>query len=95
LPVLNKVALSSPIDVASDSEGGYDDAIRALDRRAREIEAQRRANERKAKAVAELAAAMRSVGSPASSGRRGKAGFEPREQGPDCPGKRRGALERA
>lgn len=46
----------SPIDVASDSEGGYDDAIRALDRRAREIEAQQRAIERKAKAVAELAA---------------------------------------
>jgi hypothetical protein len=50
----------SPIDVASDSEGGYDDAIRALDRRAREIEAQRRASERKANAVAELAALAQS-----------------------------------
>jgi uncharacterized protein (DUF2384 family) len=50
----------SPIEVASDGEGGYEDAIRALDRRAREIEAQQRANERKAKAVAELAALAQS-----------------------------------
>ena len=50
----------SPIDAALDSEGGYEDAIRALDRRAREIEAQQRASERKAKAVAELAAVAQS-----------------------------------
>ncbi|WP_334147172.1 hypothetical protein [Hyphomicrobium sp.] len=50
----------SPIEVASDSEGGYEDAIRALDRRAREIEAQQRASERKTKAVAELAALAQS-----------------------------------
>lgn len=46
----------SPIDVAAESEGGYDDAIRALDCRVREIAAQDQARERKAKAVAELAA---------------------------------------
>jgi uncharacterized protein (DUF2384 family) len=50
----------SPIEVASDSEGGYEDAIRVLDRRAREIEAQQRASERKTKAVAELAALAQS-----------------------------------
>lgn len=50
----------SPIEVASDSEGGYEDAIRALDRRAREIKTQQRASERKAKAVAELAALAQS-----------------------------------
>lgn len=50
----------SPIDVASDSEGGYEDAIRALDRRTGEIEAQQRASARRAKAVAELAALAKS-----------------------------------
>lgn len=50
----------SPIDAALDSESGYEDSIRALDRRAREIEAQQRASERKAKAVAELAALAQS-----------------------------------
>lgn len=50
----------SPIDVASDSESGYEDAIRALERKAREIGAQQRASERKAKAVTELAALAQS-----------------------------------
>jgi hypothetical protein len=44
-----------PIEAASDSEGGHEDAIGALHSRAREIEVQHRASERKAKAVAELA----------------------------------------
>ncbi|NPU12062.1 hypothetical protein HL666_14920 [Bradyrhizobium sp. 83002] len=44
-----------PIEVASDSEAGRDDALRALHSRAREIEIQHRASKRKAKAVAELA----------------------------------------
>ena len=44
----------APIEAASDSEGGYGDAILALDRKARELEVQQRASERKAKAVADL-----------------------------------------
>ncbi|QQO35363.1 hypothetical protein JJC00_06705 [Bradyrhizobium diazoefficiens] len=45
----------SPIEAASDSEAGHEDAVSALHSRAREIEVQHRASERKAKAVAELA----------------------------------------
>lgn len=49
-----------PIEVALDSEAGHEDAVRALHYRAREIEVQHRASERKAKAVAELAALAQS-----------------------------------
>lgn len=46
----------SPLDAAASGETGYEDALRALDTRVEEITAQRRAAERKARAVAALEA---------------------------------------
>lgn len=45
----------SPIDIASDSEAGYDNAIRALDQKVQGMKALDQARQRKASAVAELA----------------------------------------
>lgn len=50
----------SPLDAAASSESGYDDAVRALDARIREIEKLEQARERKAKAVAALHAVAES-----------------------------------
>jgi hypothetical protein len=49
----------TPIDAAASGEAGYDDALRALDRRMREIVAEEQARDRKVKAVAALAALAR------------------------------------
>lgn len=55
-----KTSGQSPIDMATESEAGFDDAIRALDQRVREMKALDRARERRASAVAELAALAQS-----------------------------------
>lgn len=44
----------SPLEAAASGDSGYDEAIDALNRRAREIEIQEKASQRRAKAVAEL-----------------------------------------
>lgn len=46
----------SPLDAAASGETGYEDALRALDRRLEDIAALQRAAERKAKAVTALEA---------------------------------------
>lgn len=50
----------SPLEAAASDDSGYDEVTRALDRKAREIEIQVRASQRKAKAIAELEAVAHS-----------------------------------
>ncbi|MCK1443160.1 hypothetical protein IVB43_12265 [Bradyrhizobium sp. 48] len=55
-----KTSGQSPIDVAAQSEAGFDDAIRALDHKVRQMKALDQARGRRATAVAELAALAQS-----------------------------------